>query len=103
MRLAGMTDLLFGIAVSAVFSVFWLSSQDWFDVLPRRVRRRIGTVSVLVLLSTWAIVPSVFQEGLARFVTYAASQTQAKVQDILTDVYLSLPPTPPPSPAISSR
>jgi len=90
-----MTDYLFRISVSAVFGVVWLTSQDWFEFLPRRVTRRISTVSLLILVSTWALASSAFQEGLSRFVAYAVTQAQGRMQDVFDDIY---DPTTPPSP-----
>lgn len=71
----------------------------WFDLLPRRVARRLSGGTLAVLVGTCWLAPSAFQSGFHRFTDYVTSKITAQLHDVFTmivDVPTPIPtPTPP--------
>lgn len=92
-----MAEALIGALAFAVFAVLWLSTQPWFDILPRRVTRRIGLVGVLILAGTAWLVPSAFQEGTQRYIDSVTSRVQSMYMTFMEGVLDGIGPTLSPS------
>lgn len=88
-----------GALAFLVFAVLWLSTQDWFDLVPRRVRRRAAAVGGVVLLIACLAVPTAFKTGFTRFIGYATEKVTARVEHVLRDTLT--PETVPSSPSDS--
>jgi hypothetical protein len=74
--------------------------EDWFDLLPRRAARRIGTVLVVVLAVIARTAPSAFQAG-ARFTDRLLAQAQKRGDQMaryITDYVIPKLPSPSGSP-----
>jgi hypothetical protein len=83
------------VLASLVFGVLWLSSQTWFDLLPRRATRGIGIAGLVVLAAVAYAAPTAFQDGVQRFVDRAAKQANERVQDMLRSAFDDVVPQPP--------
>lgn len=97
-----MVEALLSLLAFLVFGVLWLSSQSWFDILPRRVTRRIGYAGLAVLAGTVYFAPSAFQSGVERWIDYAVDRVQEKYADVMTAWLDDIgPKSPEPSPVPS--
>ena len=92
-----MTAYILGVLAVAVFGVFWLGSEDWFDLLPRRITRRVGTVLLAVLLTVSVLAPSAFRQGVNRYAAWSATRYQQVIDRLLRQVETRRPVTPAPS------
>lgn len=81
-----MVETGLGALAFLVFGVLWLSSQDWFDLLPRRAVRRIAAAGTIALFIAVYAAPTAFQAGFQRFVDHAAAKATKQVQDGLREV-----------------
>jgi hypothetical protein len=102
-------ESLLGLLAFLVFSVFWLSSQDWFDVLPRRITRRVGYAGVVILAVATYFAPTALQSGLQRWTGYAVAEAQEKYRKIVDGVVRSItesgpaPISPSPAPTVTAK
>lgn len=96
-----MVEALLSAMAFVVFGLFWLSTQDWFEMLPRAITRLIGGLAAVVLVGTSWLVPSAFKAGLHRFVNYTSDQMTEKLQDLVHEIFDPLttgtPTSPPPA------
>jgi hypothetical protein len=93
-----MVEAIPGLLTFAVFGLLWVASQDWFDLLPRRVARRVSGGAFVVLVGTCWLAPSAFQSGFHRFTDYLSSKIAAQLQDAFRRVVDMPTSTPPASP-----
>lgn len=103
-----MIEGLLATLAFGVFGVFWLSSQPWFDVLPRGMTRRIGYIGLAILLVALYAAPHAFQAGLTRFAEHAAAKAQRTYESFMGDVLDRLVPadlgaSPSPTPVPNPR
>jgi hypothetical protein len=98
-----MAESLLGALALLVFGVFWLSTQPWFDLLPRRVTRRIGYGGLVILTGAAFLAPTALQAGLERWMDYATAKAQERYTDFIDGafdhLYTPQPPTPAPAPS----
>lgn len=94
-----MVETLLGAMAFLVFGALWLSTQPWFDLLPRRTTRRISAVALGVLLVTAYAAPNALQVGVSRWIDYATAKAVAKYEGFVRDAFDELGSRPPAVPA----
>jgi len=97
-----MTEAVLSLLAFAVFAALWLSTQDWFDLLPRRTTRAFAAGCTGLLAVTCYAAPSAFQAGFTRFVNGAAEAANQRIQNVLRDVLDMTTPAPLTSPTPSA-
>lgn len=94
-----MVEALLGVLLVAVVGVFWLSTQPWFDLLPRGATRGFSMAAALLLLVTAYAAPSVLQEAFQTTVERRAADAQRIFQRLMEPIIEDLVPEPSPTPS----
>jgi hypothetical protein len=94
-----MAEAVLSLLAFLVFAALWLSTQDWFDLLPRRATRAFAGGCTALLAVTCYAAPSAFQAGFTRFVNRAAEAANERIQNVLRDVFDATTPSPAPLPS----
>jgi hypothetical protein len=96
-------EALLALLALGVFGVLWLFTQDWFDLLPRKVTRwHVAGGGAIVLAVACYAAPTAFQSGFERYVGHATEQLTERLRAVFDNLPTGVPASSSPAPTPAS-